>query len=162
MESAFEETLSEPVASFGQGCEPSHAPSGPQFGELSPHDLGRRGEDAAVSSLLARGWQILARNWRCTEGEVDIIAKDPDGELVFVEVKTRSASKPGVVQDHEIIPEEAVDEAKRARYARCASLFLRSAPYFDRVRFDVIGITATKPGWAHLHHIGGAFEGDDL
>lgn len=162
MESVFEATLSEPVASLGQEHEPACVPSGPQLGELSPHDLGRRGEDAAVRSLLTRGWQILARNWQCSEGEVDIIAKDPDGELVFVEVKTRHALRSGGAQGYEVIPEEAVDEAKRARYVGCASLFLRSAPYIDRVRFDVIGITVTEPGRAHLHHIEGAFEGDDL
>ncbi|MDM8270949.1 YraN family protein [Thermophilibacter provencensis] len=162
MESVFEATLSEPVEALEQERDPAPVAVNPPCAELSSHDLGKRGEDAAVRSLTDRGWQIIVRNWHCSEGEVDIIAKDPDGELVFVEVKTRHS--PGAEQGlgYEVIPEEAVDEAKRARYVRCASLFLRSTPYIERVRFDVIAITVTGPGRAHLRHIGRAFEGDDL
>jgi len=49
--------------------------------------LGRRGEDAAVRLLLAKGYSILARNWRVRSGELDIVARD-GRTIVFVEVKT--------------------------------------------------------------------------
>ena len=53
--------------------------------------LGRRGEDMAAEYLSASGWPILERNWRCREGEADIIAYDPTADaLVVVEVKTRA------------------------------------------------------------------------
>ena len=53
--------------------------------------LGRRGEEAAVRLLLAKGYTILARNWRIRSGELDIVARD-GRTLVFVEVKTRRRS----------------------------------------------------------------------
>ena len=53
--------------------------------------LGRRGEEAAVRLLLAKGYTILARNWRVRSGELDIVARD-GRTLVFVEVKTRRRS----------------------------------------------------------------------
>jgi len=53
--------------------------------------LGRWGEDVAAQHLAASGAQVLARNWRCREGEIDLVVRDPDGTLVFCEVKTRSA-----------------------------------------------------------------------
>ena len=53
---------------------------------LSPHDIGVRGETAAVLSLMRRGWEIVCRNWRCELGEIDIIARDPDGKLVLVKM----------------------------------------------------------------------------
>ncbi|HOW01581.1 MAG TPA: YraN family protein, partial [Rhodoglobus sp.] len=51
--------------------------------------LGRRGEEIAARYLASRGLAIVERNWRCPQGEIDLIARD-GGELVFVEVKTRS------------------------------------------------------------------------
>lgn len=51
--------------------------------------LGASGERAAARFLLTRGWQILRQNWRIAGGEIDLLARDPRGELVLVEVKTR-------------------------------------------------------------------------
>lgn len=54
-------------------------------------ELGALGEQLAVDHLLGQGWTILARNWRCRYGELDVIADDPAaGAVVFVEVKTRT------------------------------------------------------------------------
>ena len=50
--------------------------------------LGRRGENAACRLLRSYGWEILARNWRCYYGELDIVARDGN-TIVFIEVKTR-------------------------------------------------------------------------
>ena len=57
-------------------------------------ELGRRGEQLAVDHLEARGMAVLERNWRCRLGEIDIVARDR-GDLVFIEVKTRSNSDCG-------------------------------------------------------------------
>jgi putative endonuclease len=69
--------------------------------------VGRFGEQLAVGHLETAGLEILARNWRCRQGELDIVARD-GSQLVFVEVKTRSSRAFGS-------PAEAVDRAKSAR-----------------------------------------------
>ena len=53
--------------------------------------LGSHGEELAAQFLIDRGLQILDRNWRIKEGELDIVAKSLDGCIVFVEVKTRTS-----------------------------------------------------------------------
>ncbi|MGH3561802.1 MAG: YraN family protein, partial [Mycobacterium sp.] len=58
---------------------------------LTRAELGALGEQLAIDHLTGQGWQILARNWRCRYGELDVIAADPAGRtVVFVEVKTRT------------------------------------------------------------------------
>lgn len=51
--------------------------------------LGASGERVAARFLLDQGWQIIRRNWRLAGGEIDLLARDPGGELVVVEVKAR-------------------------------------------------------------------------
>ena len=75
--------------------------------------LGRRGEKLAADHLIASGFEIVDRNWRCSQGEIDIIATK-NSELVFVEVKTRSSLAFG----H---PLEAITVAKLARLRRLAA-----------------------------------------
>ena len=65
------------------------SPVGAPLSELTSTELGVRGEQAAARYLAARGWEILERNWRCPYGEADIVARDVDGTIVLVEVKTR-------------------------------------------------------------------------
>ncbi len=72
--------------------------------------LGRRGEDVAVDYLEKRGLVVLSRNWRCREGELDVVATDAD-KLVVLEVKTRSGTGFGA-------PAEAVTGRKAARIRR--------------------------------------------
>ena len=57
-------------------------------------ELGRRGEDEAVRYLEQRGLVVLSRNWRCRDGELDVVAVDGD-RLVVCEVKTRSGTRFG-------------------------------------------------------------------
>ena len=59
---------------------------------------GKIGEDAAVYYLTRQGYRIICRNFRCIQGEIDIIAKDEDN-LVFVEVKTRTSIKYGEARE---------------------------------------------------------------
>lgn len=95
-------------------------------------ELGNRGEDAAVRELQRMGYRILARNYRCDAGEIDIIAEHRD-VIVFVEVKARS---PRAL----LPPEEAVDHNKRARIRNSAKFYL--APYRrpSPHRYDIVSV----------------------
>src|SRR5947209_4231245 len=78
--------------------------------------LGASGERVAANWLEARGYRILARNWRCPYGELDLIAEQ-NGEIIFVEVKTRRGATHGA-------PEEAITPAKRVRLIAAAQTYL--------------------------------------
>jgi putative endonuclease len=78
--------------------------------------LGARGEQLAADWYAAHGYDLVARNWRCREGEIDLIVARA-GELVFCEVKTRSSDRFGV-------PAESVTPAKQRRLRVLAARFL--------------------------------------
>ncbi len=101
--------------------------------------LGRRGEELAVAELTRRGYRILLRNWRCQEGEVDVVARH-DRWLVFVEVRTRRGRDMGT-------PEASITPAKRARLVRVAQSYL-SEFELQAVdwRIDVVAIELTRGG----------------
>ena len=61
--------------------------------------LGDRGEAAAAQYLRKRGCQLLASQWRCRYGELDLVARDRDGTICFVEVKLRSGSFAGLPRE---------------------------------------------------------------
>jgi putative endonuclease len=63
------------------------------------HDLGGRGESAVAAWLTHSGWRVLARRWRAPEGELDIVALDPAGALVAVEVRARRTARTGGAAD---------------------------------------------------------------
>lgn len=100
-------------------------------------DLGRRGEQLAAEHLAAIGWTILERNWRCSLGELDIVADD-GGTVVVVEVKTRS----GLGYGH---PLDAVTPRKLARLRRLAGAWCAAHPMPAPrpVRIDVIGVVVS-------------------
>lgn len=84
---------------------------------VSPRQgLGHRGEELAAAELRRLGYEIVARNWRCPEGEADIVARR-DGEWLFVEVRTRRGQRFG-------LPEESITPRKRARMAAVAPRYL--------------------------------------
>lgn len=115
--------------------------------------LGKLGEDLASRYLLDKGIVILERNWKCSCGEADIIA-DEQGELVFIEVKTRSAGYPG-------LPEYAVNKQKRTRYEKIAiSYLMQHQRPSGQVRFDVIAIQMTGELQCLLRHHRDAFLAD--
>jgi putative endonuclease len=96
--------------------------------------VGTSGEDLAAAWYEARGFEVLARNWRCREGELDLIVRD--GRLyIFCEVKSRTTDAFGV-------PAEAVDRDKQQRLRRLAARWLDDdAPALAReIRFDVAAI----------------------
>lgn len=115
-------------------------------------EIATRGEDAAAAFLERVGMQIEARNWRSSAGEIDIIAHD-EGEIVFVEVKTRKSERSGTA-------EEAVSPAKQRRLVRLAREYLATEGHTgDRgVRFDVVAIRVLGEDRALLRHYRAAFE----
>ena len=109
-------------------------------------DLGRRGEDLAAEYLAGEGLQLVERNWRCSQGEIDLVARDGD-ELVFVEVKTRSSLGYG----H---PLEAITVAKLARLRRLASAWCVAHPgQKGLVRIDAVAVVAPMFGAVVVEHL---------
>jgi putative endonuclease len=110
--------------------------------------LGRDGEQAAVNYLEGCGFRILDRNWRCAEGEIDIVAVERH-TFVVCEVKTRSGTRYGT-------PLEAVGRAKRARLRRLAVRWLTAhGVRFDQVRIDVVGLLYEGTGGFTIEHVRG-------
>ena len=96
-------------------------------------NLGNAGENFAADYLEQRGYKIIAKNFRVSSAEIDIVA-EIDGVIVFVEVKTRSDINHG-------LPIEAVNLRKQKKIIEAASVFLQDENYFDKsCRFDVIEI----------------------
>jgi len=103
-----------------------------------PQRLGAYGEDLAASWYSDRGYRVLARNWRCDEGELDLVL-EREGTVVICEVKTRSSLRYGS-------PFEAVGPAKQHRLRRLAARWLREESPLRpvRVRFDVAGVVGRR------------------
>jgi putative endonuclease len=95
--------------------------------------LGARGERLAAAWYVENGYTVVARNWRCDIGEIDLIARR-GRELVIAEVKTRVSTRFGV-------PAEAVGFAKQRKLRRLAAAWLAATDArYDEVRFDVVSI----------------------
>lgn len=108
--------------------------------------LGRRGEAIAERYLVSRGLVVVDRNWRCPQGEIDIVARD-GRELVFVEVKTRS----GVAFGH---PLDAITPAKLARLRRLAAAWCEAHPGgHDLIRIDAVAAVAPRSGDVEVEHL---------
>jgi putative endonuclease len=112
--------------------------------------LGQWGEDLAVRHLQEAGLQVLARNWRCREGEIDVIVREGD-TLAFVEVKTRSGRGFGE-------PAEAVGpvKARRLRLLALRWLALERPSGAHDLRFDVVSVLRTGAA-PEVVHLRGAF-----
>ncbi|MFJ4039065.1 YraN family protein [Microbacterium sp. NPDC090007] len=111
-------------------------------------DLGRAGEDRAVDHLIGDGYRIIARNWRCPQGEIDVVA-ERDDTLVVVEVKTRRSELYG----H---PFEAIDKRKAQRLWRLAMAWLAAHPdeaRGKRLRIDAVGLVGPDARTARLEHL---------
>ncbi|HEX8803420.1 MAG TPA: YraN family protein [Acidimicrobiales bacterium] len=77
--------------------------------------LGARGEQLAADWYAARGYEVVARNWRCRDGEIDLVVRR-DGVLVFCEVKTRTSSRFGVPAEAVTVPKQRRLRALAVRY----------------------------------------------
>jgi len=114
-------------------------------------ELGKYGEDLAAEHLTGAGMTVLARNWRCREGELDIVALDGDA-LVFVEVKARSGMGFGA-------PAEAVGpvKARRIRALACRWLMEHRPPGGHDLRFDIVSVVRRRGAAPELLHLRDAF-----
>ncbi len=101
---------------------------------VSTLQRGASAEERATVLLVGSGYQIVERNFRCKQGELDIVARDGD-VLCFVEVRSRADGEHGHAA-------EMIDRRKQAQVARVAMAYigLRN-PRFERSRFDVVAIT---------------------
>jgi len=113
-------------------------------------ELGRAGEEQAALYLTNLGYRILDRNWRCVQGEIDLVAAH-GRDLVVVEVKTRSALSHG----H---PLEAVDARKLRRLWQLGHAWATAHPEQSTrmsIRIDAIGIIGADPTRGTLEHLVG-------
>lgn len=111
--------------------------------------LGERGENIAARFLRDLGYRILARNYRCAAGEIDIIARHGN-TLVFVEVKTRTHDDP--------LPEDQINPSKQHRMTRAAKTYLsRYGSSLPPARFDVVAVVWPEGRDPIIRHIPGAF-----
>ena len=119
---------------------------------LTRREVGVRGEELAADFLKGRGYRILQRNYRCRQGELDIIARH--GEcLVFVEVRTKTSSDFGT-------PEESVTCSKKEKLISLANVYLQNLDAQPRSwRIDVVAVELTPDGrTARLEHIENAID----
>ena len=95
------------------------------------------------------GWVILARNWRCREGEVDIVARDPDGVTVVCEVKCRRGDAFGD-------PLESITYEKVRRLRRLAAAWASAQERpVGRLRVDAVGVRTFADGTSAITHVRG-------
>jgi putative endonuclease len=110
--------------------------------------LGRYGEDVAARALREQGMVVIDRNWRCREGEIDLVLRDGD-TLVVCEVKTRTSTDFG----H---PFEAVGDDKADRLQRLAFCWLRAHDVRPAaVRIDLVAVLRRAKGPATVEHVRG-------
>ena len=113
-------------------------------------DLGRQGEGWAADFLVNDGYEVIDRNWRCAEGEIDLIVQR-GGEVVFVEVKTRSSLCFG----H---PFEAITPAKLGRLRRLAGAWCEQSDQWPaRIRVDVIAVVSVPGAEPVIEHLIGVY-----
>ncbi|MCH5181193.1 MAG: YraN family protein [Prevotellaceae bacterium] len=114
------------------------------------NDLGKQGEEAAARFLSALEYRLLARNWRAGRLELDLVAEDY-GEVVFVEVKTRTHASPGEAL-------EAVGREKRENMLRAAAAFMAYYHLDKPFRFDIVTLTGTGARNFRIDHHKRAFD----
>lgn len=115
--------------------------------------LGARGEAVAAEFLATRGYRVVSRNFRCPQGEIDIVAVDDD-TVVFVEVKSRRS-------DDAADPEINVHQRKRRRLVRAARAYVgRKGLEECPCRFDVIAVVLPEAGPPRIEHFEDAFAAD--
>lgn len=107
---------------------------------MSKISTGKEGEQIALAYLRKNGYRICEINFRCPLGEIDIIARDKTGDIVFLEVKTRKSIDLGY-------PEQAVGTRKQKKMSQLALWYLQKKKMADHnARFDVIAVTLLPEG----------------
>lgn len=110
-------------------------------------EVGESGERLAERWLTDRGMVLVERNWRCSDGEVDLILTDGEA-VVICEVKTRTSAAFGQ-------PVEAITRAKLLRLRRLAARWAREHPGHGRLRIDVVGLLGHPDGTYAVTHLEG-------
>jgi len=112
--------------------------------------LGRYGEDVAARHLVEQGLVLLERNWRCDEGEIDLVLRE-GATLVVCEVKTRTSLDVGT-------PHEAITDAKLARLKRLGERWAAERGVRpDGTRVDLVAVLRPRRGPAVIDHVTGLF-----
>lgn len=112
---------------------------------------GDRGEAETAKYLRQRGYTLLASQWRCRFGELDLVARDRWGTVCFVEVKLRGS---GAIA----LPREFVDRRKQERLRAAAAAYLSCHGLDAPARFDVAEVYAESSGALRVEYLEGAFE----
>lgn len=110
------------------------------------NELGQWGEDLAAAYLQGKGYQIVERDWKSGRRDIDIIAQDETGIIVFVEVKTRRSRVFGE-------PEESIDFRKLQSLQQAINHYIKSHRISGEVRFDIISIVGTIGSEPDINHI---------
>jgi putative endonuclease len=101
--------------------------------------LGQRGESLAAEKLAALGYELVARNYRCAAGEIDLVARHGD-TVVFIEVRTRRGRQFG-------IPEGSLTPRKRQHLIAAAQTYLQENNLIDiSWRIDVVAVELSSRG----------------
>ena len=111
------------------------------------------GENLAAKYLERQGYRLVCRNYRCRQGEIDLIV-EKDQQLIFVEVKTRSYHSISAAVEN-------ISLKKKQRISRTAYLYLKQNPQYGKynTRFDAIIILRDKGQDSfRIHHFEDAFE----
>jgi putative endonuclease len=103
------------------------------------NQLGVAAEQRAADFLLAQGLKLIARNWHCRFGEIDLIAKDGK-TLVFIEVRSRSNPRFGGAAS-------SIHRGKQAKLIRTAQAYLQTISPLPACRFDAICIDGENLAW---------------
>lgn len=115
----------------------------------SRQSLGKRGEDIAAQHLIQRGYKIVARNWHCKFGELDIIATQ-ETTMVFVEVKTRCGDTPAF---------ENITTNKRRRLIASVHAYLQIHELTNLIwRIDAIGVALPRNNPPVVEHVEDALD----
>ncbi len=121
---------------------------------MNTRQIGNRAEDAAVAYILAKGAELLVRNYTTPYGEADAIFIQ-NGQYVFAEVKARRSLAHGT-------PAMAVTRSKMKRYMHIAQYYFMENKIEDYfVRFDVVEVYITS-GEPYINHIENAFDFSDF
>ena len=114
------------------------------------NEFGQWGEELAERFLIDEGYFVRHRDWHFGHRDIDLVATDKDGTLVFVEVKTRRSTDFST-------PEESVDQKKIYNLAAAAAAYIKTFQVDVPVRFDVITIVGDGVYEAKITHYPNAF-----
>lgn len=121
--------------------------------KVSKKDIGNRGEDAVCRYVEKYGYRVIARNFSCPRGEIDIIAENSD-TIAFIEVKSRK-------EDCVVSGIDAVDYTKKCRIFRTAAWYSYRNPLDKQPRFDVAEVIMKNDVPSAIRYYRSAFDMSD-